>query len=530
MPLPNAHYFLPHWIQPSDKTLTCDLCVYGGTASGVIAAVTAAGKGKSAIILNPANHLGGMTTGGLGWTDSGKKDVIGGASRQFYRDLGKHYGKEEEWLFEPKIAQQVIDGYVRDANVPVHHRCFIATANMSGDGQRIQSVRMVGGLVVKARMFIDATYEGDLLALAGVRYHVGREANSVYGETINGVQTHPKHQFSHPVDPYIKPGDPSSGTLPWINQRDAGPNGAGDHRIQAYNFRICMTDDPTLRIAWQKPEDYDPLNYELTRRWFNAEKDAYNDQLPNYEGRPEGLIRKFDVLQRTPGGFAKTDTNNHGAVSSDFIGANYAWPEASYSQREVIFQSHLNWQMGYYWTMANDPAIPQRYREVYARFGLSRDEFGDTGGWSHQLYVREARRMIGDYVLNEHDTQHHRQADDPVGMGSYAMDSHNAQRFVRDGRVLNEGDVQLSPAGPYCISYRSIVPAKGQCENLLVPVCISASHIAYGSARMEPVFMALGQSAALAACLAIDGGVATQAVNYTKLRGELDKARQVVEI
>ncbi len=527
MPLPDVHYFLPQWIEPSDKTLDCDVCVYGGTASGVIAAVTAAKRGKRVIILNPANHLGGMTTGGLGWTDSGKKSVIGGASRQFYRDLGKHYGKEEEWLFEPKVAQKIIDGYVRDANVTVHHRAFLAT--VLRDGQRITAVRMMGGLTVKARMFIDATYEGDLLALAGVRYHVGREANSVYGETINGVQAHDKHQFSHPVDPYVKPGDPTSGVLPWINERDAALSGSGDSRIQAYNFRICMTDDPALHIPWQKPDDYNPLNYELARRWFNAPKDQYNDQLPNYEGRPEGFIRKFDELQRTPTGFAKTDTNNHGAVSSDFIGASHVWPESTYAQREVVFRAHVSWQMGYYWTMANDPAIPQRYREVYARFGLSRDEFGDTGGWSHQLYVREARRMVADYVLNEHDTQHHRKAPDPVGMGSYPMDSHNCQRFVRDGRVMNEGDVQLSPAGPYGVSYRSIIPAKGECENLLVPVCISSSHIAYGSARMEPVFMVLGQSAALAACLAIDANVATQAVPYASLRAELDKAKQVLE-
>jgi hypothetical protein len=301
--------------------------------------------------------------------------------------------------------------------------------------------------------------------------------------------------------------------------------------VQAYNFRVCMTDDPELMVPWDKPDNFDPRLYELARRWFNAPKDEYNEQVGLHaDARP----RKFDLLtQLTKNGHRKTDTNNHGPVSSDFIGANYAWAEADYAHRERMFQAHVSYQQGLYWFLANDPSVPARYRDAYSKWGLPKDEFTETGHWPHQLYVREARRMVSDYVLSELDTQYKRETPDPVGMGSYAMDSHNCQRYVHIGddgrpRVMNEGDVQLSPAGPYPVSYRSIVPGKGQCANLLVPVCLSASHIAYGSVRMEPVFMALGESSAIAACMAIDASCDVQEVDYSKLRGELEKAKQVI--
>lgn len=521
MPDSGLHYFQPSWVQPTDQTLDADVCIYGGTAAGVVAAVAAAGRGKSAVILQPGHTLGGMTTGGLGLTDTGKKHVIGGMARRFYRDLGDHYGHTEEvWRFEPSAAQKLIDGYVKSAGVPVHFRQYLDAVEM--DDGRIRSIRMLGGLRVTARVFIDATYEGDLLAKAGVSYAVGREANGVYGETIGGVQCREAHQFSHSVDPYLEEGNPQSGTLPQINQQDAAPDGSGDHRIQAYCFRVCMTDDPANRVAWQRPENFDPREYVLATRWFNAEKNGYNEPLMGGHD-----IQKFDRLFIK----SKTDTNNHGPVSSDFIGANYAWPEADYDQREAIFQRHVAYQQGLYWFLANDDSIPSRYREAYSAWGLAGDEFTETGGWPHQLYVREARRMVSDYVLNEHDTQHHRLPEDPVGMGSYNMDSHNCQRFIRQengrARVLNEGDVQLPPKGPYGVSYRSIVPRRGEAANLFAPVCLSSSHIAYGSVRMEPVFMVLGESAGIAACLAIDENLAAQDLPYAKLQPQLDKAGQV---
>ena len=527
------HYFQPQWIEPSSETLDVDLCVYGGTSAGVIAAVQAAQLGPSVVLLQPGHTLGGMTTGGLGETDAGKKDVIGGMARQFYRDLGAFYGRDEEWHFEPHAAQSVMDGTIEQHDIAVRYQQFLHGVEM--DGLKIRAVTMLGGLRVRARLFLDCTYEGDLLAQAGVSYHVGRESNSVYGETINGVQLREKHQFSHAVDPYVEAGDPTSGVLPGIFERDCAPDGSGDDKIQAYNFRVCMTNDPDLKVAWQKPAGFRDLDYELARRWFNADKDDYNDPLPNYAGRPQGIPKKFDVLtQRTAGGFYKTDTNNHGPISSDYIGANYLWPQASYARREAMFQDHVRWQQGLYWFLANDPSIPPRYREAYSAFGLARDEFAKTEHWPHQLYVREARRMVADWVVTEADTQHRVRCDDPVGMGSYAMDSHNCQRVVRiengAARVLNEGDVQLPPKGPYAISYRAIVPRRGECENLLVPVCLSSSHIAFGSIRMEPVFMLLAQSAVLAAHIALENHAAVQNVAYDELRPLLDEAGQVTQM
>jgi len=515
----NPHYFKREWIKPSDKTLHVDVCVYGGTSAGVTAAVASARRGRSVVILNPSQYVGGMTTGGLGWTDSGKKQVIGGLARQFYRGVGRLYGKDEVWNFEPGVAMRVFKAWLDDADVSVYHGQFLD--RVAVDGARIKSVRMLGGLEVHARIFIDATYEGDLLAAAGVTYTVGRESNAQYGETLNGIQVRDKHQFSHPVDPYIEEGNPGSGVLPHINPEDVYElQGQGDHRIQAYCFRVCMTDDPDLRVAWEKPAGFDPTEYILATRWFNSEKDDYNELLP-----PSGKLRKFDRLERPH----KTDTNNHGPMSSDYIGANYAWPEAGYEQREAIFQQHVTYQKGLYWFLANDPSIPARYRESLGAWGLAADEFEETSHWPHQLYIREARRMVADYVLTEHDCMHKAACEDPVGMGSYNLDSHNCQRFVHQGRVLNDGDVQVSPAGPYGVSYRSIVPRSGECDNLFVPVCLSASHIAYGSVRMEPVFMILGESSAIAADLAIAEDAAVQDVGYGELRPELDKAGQVLE-
>ncbi len=525
------HYYKSDWIKPDSRTLEADLCIYGGSSAGVTAAVTAAKRGRRVVLLQPGLHLGGLSSGGLGWTDFGKKHVIGGLSRQFYREVGKHYGQDEEWRFEPSVAEAVYERWIKAHDIAVHRAQYLDRVEM--DGRRIVSITLLGGLTVKAAMFIDATYEGDLLAKAGVSYHVGREANTVYGEKLNGIQVRETHQFSHVVDPYVEPGNPGSGLLPYIEAVDLTRHeGEGDARVQAYNFRVCMTDDPALKIDWRKPEGFDDRQYELARRWFAGDKDRYNEQL---HGEGDTVPGKFDIFpNKTPGGFHKTDTNNHGPISSDFIGANWAWPEADYQTRERLFQEHVAYQQGLYWVLANDPAIPPRYREAYSRWGLPSDEFEDTGHWPHQLYVREARRMIGDYVITEADCMGTSRPDDPVGMGSYNLDSHNCTRFVKvEGgvaRVLNEGDVQVPPTDPYPISYRAVVPKRGQCENLLVPVCMSASHIAFGSARMEPVFMVLGESCAIAAALCQHLDVAVQDLPYDELRPALVEAKQVLAL
>ncbi len=501
----------PRYYDPAPhhaQDLTADLCIYGGVSGGVIAAVAAARRGLRVVLLEPSAHLGGMTAGGLGMTDVGNKHVIGGLSREFYRRVGARYGVQEEWCFEPHVAEEVFEAWLAETDVRVFRRQFLASVVMR-EG-RIASLQTVSGLKVTASMFIDAGYEGDLLARAGVSYTLGREGNEVYGETVNGQQVHQKHQFTMFVDPYVVPGEPSSGVLPGIEADGVYEQGAGDKRLQAYNFRMCLTRRADLRVPFPKPDGYDPQKYTLLKRFLNT---GWNE-----------AFEKFDPVRN-----GKTDTNNHGAVSTDFIGMNHDYPEADYGRREEIYQAHVRWQQGLMWTLANDPEIPAAIREPMSAWGLCRDEFTDSGGWPHALYVRESRRMLSDYVMTERHCRGRAVVEDPAAMAAYCMDSHNCRRIIREGRVVNDGDVQAGGMRPYPVSYRSIVPRRGECANLLVLFCLSASHIAFGSIRMEPVLMVIGQSAAAAAHLALERGVAVQDVPYDALRKELDQAGQILE-
>jgi hypothetical protein len=379
------------------------------------------------------------------------------------------------------------------------------------DGARIVKIVMESGREFEGRMFIDATYEGDLMAKAGVKYHVGREANSVYVETLNGVQVAHSihHQFKVNVDPYVKKGDPSSGLLPGI-EKEPGEEFGGDKKVQAYNFRMCTTDVAENRRDWEKPADYDERWFELALRNVEAGDDRIS-------WAPAWMPNR------------KTDTNNNFAISTDFIGQNWDYPEADYETRAKIWKAHEDWQKGLMWTYAHHPRVPQKMREAFQKLGLAKDEFTENGNWPRQLYVREARRMIGDYVMTEKNCLRREIVQDSVGMGAYNMDSHNIQRYVtKEGFVRNEGDVQVG-SRPYPVSYRSIRPRAEECVNLLVPVCLSASHISYGSIRMEPVFMVMGQSAATAAMLALADGVTLQALDYAKLKARLEKDGQVLD-
>lgn len=512
-----------------------DLVVYGGTSAGIAAAIQGTRMGDSAVLIEPGSHLGGLTSGGLGWTDSGRKDAIGGISREFYQRVKTHYedpkswpfGDRETysryrakddamWTFEPKVAEAIFVEMLEEAGVAVvKGERLNRTAGVHSKERRIVSITTESGKTFRGRMFIDATYEGDLLAAAGVSFSVGREANSVYGESLNGIQkrlnTH-KHRFVVNVDPYVEPGDQDSGLLPGIDSGGGGVDGMGDHRIQAYCFRMCMSNVAENRVPFPKPDGYDENQYELLLR--------------NFEAGDLRLPLKPDMM---PNG--KTDTNNNCAVSTDFIGMNYDYPTASYAEREAIIRRHEIYQQGLMWTLSHHPRVPEVIRRQMSVWGLAKDEFLDNGNWPHQLYVREARRMKSDYVMTEHDCRRIRKCEDSVGLGSYNMDSHNCQRYVtEEGFVQNEGDVQESPGGPYMISYRSIVPKKGEVDNLLVPVCISSSHIAYGSIRMEPVFMVLGQSAATAAAIAMRNGQRVQDVDYAQLRKRLLADKQVLDL
>lgn len=524
------------------ETVDADICVYGGTSAGVVAAVQAARMGKRVVLVMPERHLGGMTSGGLGFTDAGNTSVIGGMAREFYHRIWIQYSqpgawkwqtsetftnggqgtpaidnqKQLMWVFEPQVAERVFEDWIQGQHIPVHRNEWLERAHgVKKEGPRIVSLTMLDGTTYRAKMFIDATYEGDLMAAAGVDYSVGRESQATYNEQWNGVQTGKlfhRHNFGvlrEKISPYVVPGDPASGVLPRISTNAPGEYGSADKKIQAYCFRLCLTDKPENRVPFPKPAGYDPRQYELLLRVFQA-----------------GWRETFAKFDRIPNG--KTDVNNHGPFSTDDIGYNYDYPDASYDRRREIIAEHESYEKGLFYFIANDPRVPPDVQTKMRRWGLSKDEFTDNGNWPPQLYIREARRMNGLFVMTENEVLGKRAVPDPVAMGSYALDSHNVQRYITpEGYVQNEGDIGVQPKKPYGIAYGALVPKRGQCDNLFVPVCVSSSHIAYGSMRMEPVFMSLGQSAATAAAMAIDAGVPVQDVPYSKLKEKLVNEGQI---
>ncbi|XOV95318.1 MAG: FAD-dependent oxidoreductase [Bacteroidota bacterium] len=520
-----------------------DIVVYGGTSGAVIAAVQAKKMGKSVIIVCPDIHLGGLTSGGLGYTDTGNKAVIGGLSREFYHRVYNYYqdpdtwkwqSREEygnkgqgtpaidganktQWIFEPHIAERVFEDFINDYKIPVFRDEWLDRENgVELKEGKIVSITTHSGNTYQANIFIDATYEGDLMAAAGVNYHVGREANEVYGEDWNGVQTgvlHHKHFFKDKISPYWVPGDSSSGVLPRISLENPGEFGSGDKKIQAYCYRLCMSNHPDNRVPFPRPADYDSTQYEILLRVFNG---------PSFEMHND-WFGKFDTIPNR-----KTDTNNRGPVSSDNIGMNYDYPEASYERRKEILDEHISYQQGLLWFAANDPRVRKDVHDEMQNWGLARDEFVDNDNWPHQIYVREARRMIGDFVLTEHELLGKRPTPKSIGMGSYTIDSHNIQRYITpEGYVQNEGDIGVH-VKPYKIPLGCILPKRNECSNLLVPVAVSSSHIAFGSIRMEPVFMILGQSAATLAGLALEYGKGIHEIEYATLSARLLDDNQVL--
>ncbi len=538
-----------------------DLVIYGGTSAGVAAGIQASRMEKEVLLIEPGNRLGGLTTGGLGQTDIGNKQAIGGISREFYERVYTYYeqsenwnwqkkedytgvpysrteeGEKSRWTFEPSAALSIYQEMLEDEDhiTIVFGERLNRDSGVAKEGAIIRHITMESGNRYEGKIFMDATYEGDLLATAGVTYTLGRESNKEYNETLNGVQAHRynvslrgnvarnarNHEFVDRVDPYVVKGDPTSGLLPYIREGGPGVEGEGDHHIQAYCYRICLTDHPDNRIPFEKPEGYDTLNYELLFRNFEAA-----DELETMYSYGGGFIPWANSSMPN----RKTDTNNKYGFSTDFIGQNYEYPEASYEEREEMAKAHLYYQKGLMWTLAYHPRIPAKVREEVSQWGTCKDEFEREDGWPSQLYIREARRMVSDLVMTQHHCEGLEVVEDPIGLAAYGMDSHHTQRYVdANGFVQNEGNMQSSVAGPYPVGYRSIIPKKGEADNLLVPVCLSSTHVAFGSIRMEPVFMVLGQSAAIAAALALESGTSLHELPYPKLRKALLQNGQRIE-
>lgn len=513
-----------------------DVVVYGGSSGGIAAAIQCARMGKSVVLIEPSRRLGGLTTGGLGQTDIGNKSAIGGISREFYQNIRRYYddssnwrwqrweeyrdggqtrteaGEETMWTFEPSAALKVFEDMIAEAGIEVVlGERLNRNGGVTKDGNAIVSISMESGKVLSGKVFIDATYEGDLMAAAGVSYFVGREANSLYGETYNGVQLLDGHQFPDGVDPYVVAGDPDSGLLWGISDAKLKEKGSGDKLVQAYNFRICLTDNTDNQVPITRPDDYDSTRYELLVRLFEVQADKRD-------------INDYFIWSLMPN--AKTDINNRGGFSTDMINYSHGYAEGTYAEREAIVKAHSAYTRGLLYFYASDPRVPKELQDEVRRWGYPKDEYVDTDNWSPQLYVREARRMVGEYVMTQANCVGEEVVDDPVGLAAYTMDSHNCQRIVVDGQVKNEGNVEVGGFPPYPISYHAIVPKKAEATNLIVPVCLSASHIAFGSIRMEPVFMVLGQSAAIAASQAIDNDVAVQDVEYAQLKTALEENGQ----
>lgn len=537
------------------KLIEADVCVYGGTSGGVAAAVQAARMGKRVVIAEPGRHLGGMTAGGLSAVDIGDPRSVGGIAREYFTRLAATVGAKLAWdkpfvskgggpatggayAIEPHKAEQVFNDMVREAGVTIHFNARLAS--VTHHALRITELVMEDGTRFRAIMFIDATYEGDLMAKAGVSYTLQREGNAKYGETYNGIHYADKYKprTNHlkpgptgrvpggqgvwdrdlPIDPYVVPGDPKSGLLPLVQAGKPGKPGEPAPGVQAYCFRLCLTTNETNRIPIAPPPSYDPKRYELVAR-FIAGCLAIGDDMD---------LRWFSKHDPLPNG--KWDFNT-ATFGGNMPGASWEWPEASYARREQIAKEHENYHRGLLHFLATDPRVPAKVREEMKRYGLPKDEFTDNGGWPHQLYIREARRMVSDLVMSEHHTFGRQVAPNSVGLGSYGTDTHEIRRIVKDGVVCREGKTATGRdnAPPYPIGYAAIVPKPSECENLFVTFALSASHTAFSSIRMEPVFMVTSQSAATAACMAIDDGVPVQKVDCAKLRVRLLKDKQVLE-
>lgn len=508
-----------------------DVLVYGASPAGIMAAVAAAREKLSVTILEPTHWIGGMTAGGLSSSDTGNPDTIGGLSQEFFTRCGTHYDGKEKYHCEPHVYQQVFAEMLKEAGIKV-----VTDQRLVGvvkeKAAQIYSIQTQDRHEWRAKVFVDATYEGDLMATAGVSNMVGRESREAFDEPLAGVYREKPRGFGsdimttgcpcvgdkgphyvHGVPDIMDPRGPD-GKLMWgIVQSDAVA-GSADKLTQSYNFRLCVTNKPDNLVPWPKPKHYDPKHYDLLL-----------ELIRHYPGIRFSRIVHLGKLIND-----KYDLNAQGIFSTDYVGGNFDYPTAGEVMRRYIWQDHVNYDQGLFWFLAHDERVPESLRRETQSWGLCRDEFTDNDNWPYALYVREARRMIGEYVMSQRDVQKEIVKPDGIAMGSFIIDSHIVQRLVdAEGHVIDEGAFD-APTRPYQIPYRSLTPKRKECENLLVPVCCSATHVAYGTLRMEPVYMSMGHASGLAAAMSIREGKPVQDINVADLRKKLLEQKQVLEL
>lgn len=495
-----------------------DLVVYGATPAGIAAAVAASRDGLKVALVDAGHHIGGLVAGGLSSTDKGDPAVIGGISLEFFQRVGARYGEPVEWTFEPHVASAVFASLLRGARVSTFYDSPLDERDgVRRRGGTILSIRTTSGRTLSGRIFADCSYEGELMAMAGVTYTWGRESREDYGEPLAGVRgpQRPDHLFTVRVSPY----DSQGRLLPEVQPGRPDPPGRGDRKVQAYGFRLCITRRDGNRTPFPRPPGYDPARYEILARLVEALTTA---------NRCPPDIHRMMILSALKGD--KFDVNSLGAVSTDHIGASWSFPTADRAERERIWQDHYNYEAGFLFYLGHSERIPRSLRDEVNSYGLARDEFTDTGGWPWQLYIRESRRMVGEYVMTQRDIQTDLTKPDAVGMGSYQSDSHGVERVATaDGGTQNEGEMYV-PTHPYQIPYRMILPRRSQTANLLVPVCFSATHVAYSTLRMEPQYMIIGQAAGVAASLAVKHRTSIYDLPAGELQRQLIREHVVIQL
>ncbi len=537
-----------------------DVCIYGGTSGGVIAAVALAKLGRSVLVIEPTRHIGGMTSGGLGWIDFGRASTIGGLTKQYFDDVRAYYAAAKipnnGWSVEPHVAEELFEKLIAKHKVEVIREARLASVDK--DGKRIRSITLDQApvdsrgapaalpqekkfLVIEAAMFMDCSYEGDLLAAAGVSHRSDREGRNEFDEEYAGVgyseiateRANGSQAAKIPlrIDPYVRPGDPASGLLPFVSAATLTAEGRRDPAVQACTFRLCLTKSDPIPIA--PPANYDPLNYGLVHRYLAALDAAHEPLLPgdlyfNFGKKlpyPHPRLLKITRLMH-----GKTDVNSGSCgISMDVVnGGAERYANGSWAERAKIWHAHEDYQRGYLYFLRTDDRLPEWLRQEISPWGLPKDEFRDTGGWPAQLYIRQARRMVSQFVISQSFCEHPVAREDSVGCGSYSLDSHVCQRLVKDGAVIHEGGFYHRLEKPYPIPYAAIVPREDECENLLVTFCVSTTHVAFASVRMEPPFMILSESAALAVDQALQEGTSVQKINQAKLRKRLLAAGQIL--